>query len=91
VADTGIGIPAEHRQRVFERFVRLPEARFREGEGTGVGLAVVADLMHVHGGAVTVDETPGGGSTFTAWLPLATRVTAPPRSRPGAGSAPAAG
>ncbi|HEY3377296.1 MAG TPA: ATP-binding protein [Armatimonadota bacterium] len=69
IADTGIGIPAEDVTRIFERFFRVDKARSRASGGTGLGLAIVKHLVESHGGKVTVDSTPGLGSTFTFTLP----------------------
>jgi anti-anti-sigma factor len=71
VADTGIGIPAEHITRVFDRFWRAPGARDRTAAGSGVGLAVVRDLVLSHQGRVEVDSRVGEGSRFSVHLPLA--------------------
>ncbi|MGZ3182022.1 MAG: ATP-binding protein [Telluria sp.] len=70
VADTGVGIPAEHLGRVFERFQRIEGARSRTHEGSGIGLALVRDLVELHGGAIGVDSAVGAGTTFTVRLPL---------------------
>jgi signal transduction histidine kinase/FixJ family two-component response regulator len=87
VSDTGIGIPEEHRERVFERFHRVPGARSRSHEGSGIGLALVADLVAAQGGEVSVADNPAGaGTTFTVALPLAGSdgaVTAQPSSLAG--------
>ena len=71
VADTGEGIPAEHLERLFERFYRVDKARSREMGGTGLGLAIVKHLARAHGGEVTVQSKLGEGSTFTIKLPKA--------------------
>jgi serine phosphatase RsbU (regulator of sigma subunit)/anti-sigma regulatory factor (Ser/Thr protein kinase) len=72
VIDTGIGIPPEHRDRVFERFHRVPDARSRSHEGSGIGLALVADLIGAQGGSVELAPgADGAGTTFTVTLPLA--------------------
>jgi two-component system OmpR family sensor kinase len=71
VADSGPGLSPEHAERVFERFYRVDTSRSRSRGGTGLGLAVVAALVAVHGGRVEVAETPGGGATFRVRLPLA--------------------
>lgn len=76
VADTGIGIPAEHLVRVFERFHRVDKARDRERGGTGLGLAIVKHLVQVFEGRVEVESEVDRGSTFRVRLPLA--ETAPP-------------
>jgi anti-anti-sigma factor len=70
VADTGTGVPAEELPRLFERFHRVRGARARSNEGSGIGLALVAELVALHGGAITADSTPGVGTTLTVTLPL---------------------
>lgn len=69
VKDTGIGIPAEHIPRLFERFYRVDKARSRELGGTGLGLAIVKHLVLAHHGAVWVESEPDAGSTFWFSLP----------------------
>lgn len=69
VEDTGIGIPAEHRERVFERFYRVDAHRSRQTGGTGLGLAIVKHLVQLMGGTVGVGAAVGGGSVFTVVLP----------------------
>jgi signal transduction histidine kinase len=71
VDDDGPGIAPEHRQRVFERFVRLDEARDRDGGGAGLGLAIVAEVAALHGGEARVLESPLGGARFEVRLPRA--------------------
>jgi len=68
VADTGIGIPAEHLHRIFERFYRVDKARSRELGGTGLGLSIVKHLVSAMGGEVHVESTVGIGSRFTVKL-----------------------
>ena len=72
VRDTGVGIPPEERERVFERFHRIESTRGRTYEGTGIGLALVQELVKLHGGRVHVESTLGAGSTFTVSIPLGT-------------------
>jgi DNA-binding NtrC family response regulator len=72
VRDTGVGIPEEHRERVFERFHRIEGTHARTYEGTGIGLAFVQELVRLHGGDVRVDSTLGQGSTFTVRIPRGT-------------------
>jgi two-component system sensor histidine kinase BaeS len=67
VSDTGPGIPADELPHVFERFWRGAGAG--RSAGSGIGLAIVAELTRAHGGRVTVDSTPGHGATFTVLLP----------------------
>lgn len=69
VADDGPGIPETDRARVFDRFVRLDTDRSRDGGGTGLGLPIVAEIVNAHGGSVTIDERPGGGTRVTVVLP----------------------
>lgn len=69
VCDTGVGIPEEERDRVFERFHRLENPRSRTYEGTGIGLALVQELVKLHGGTVRLESAIGAGSTFTVSIP----------------------
>ncbi|TDU69312.1 PAS domain S-box-containing protein [Prosthecobacter fusiformis] len=68
VRDTGAGIPLEAQARLFERFYRVQGTQGRSFEGTGIGLALVNELVKLHGGDVTVESQPGQGSTFTVHL-----------------------
>jgi two-component system phosphate regulon sensor histidine kinase PhoR len=70
VRDTGEGIPAQHLERLFERFYRVDRARSREMGGIGLGLAIVKHLARAHGGEVTVTSELGKGSVFTIELPV---------------------
>jgi two-component system phosphate regulon sensor histidine kinase PhoR len=72
VADTGIGIPQADRARIFERFYRVDKARSRVLGGTGLGLAIAKHLVLAMGGEISVESTPGVGSTFHVRLPRAT-------------------
>jgi len=67
VADNGPGVPEELRERVFDPFFTTK----RDGEGTGVGLALCRTIAKAHGGGIAVEATPGGGATFVVRLPLA--------------------
>ena len=69
VHDNGDGIPAQHLERLFERFYRVDRARSRDMGGTGLGLAIVKHLALLHRGEVTVTSELGKGSTFTIHLP----------------------
>lgn len=69
VDDDGTGIPAEQREQVFERFVRLDEARSRDAGGTGLGLAIVAETAVAHGGTAVATDRPGGGARLRVRLP----------------------
>jgi PAS domain S-box-containing protein len=70
VSDTGTGIPAHEVPRLFERFHRVEGAEGRSHEGSGIGLAMVHELVQLHGGSVGAVSTLGKGSTFTVTLPL---------------------
>jgi two-component system phosphate regulon sensor histidine kinase PhoR len=76
VRDTGEGIPAQHLERLFERFYRVDRARSREMGGTGLGLAIVKHLARAHGGEVKVTSELGQGSTFEIDLPGANGISA---------------
>ena len=69
VSDSGVGIPAEHLPRIFERFYRVDPARSREAGGTGLGLAIVKHLVEAHGGRVVAESPPGRGTTVRATFP----------------------
>lgn len=71
VTDDGTGVPADQRDRVFGRFVRLDDARTRDAGGTGLGLAIVAKVVASTRGSVQVDDAPSGGARFTVTLPAA--------------------
>jgi signal transduction histidine kinase len=69
VADTGVGIPESALPRMFERFHRVEGARGRSHEGSGIGLALVQELVRLHGGTIGVQSVPGEGATFTVEIP----------------------
>lgn len=71
VEDDGDGIPAQHLERLFERFYRVDRARSRDMGGTGLGLAIVKHIALLHGGEITVTSELGKGSIFTIHLPKA--------------------
>ena len=75
VSDHGEGIPPQIREHIFERFWRADSSRTRETGGTGLGLAIVAGIVDSLHGTVEVGDTPGGGATFTVYLPLAAEAT----------------
>ncbi|MGW5065473.1 ATP-binding protein [Streptomyces cyaneofuscatus] len=71
VRDDGAGVPEDERERIFERFVRLDDARSRDDGGAGLGLAIARDVATRHGGTLTVHRAPEGGAAFRLWLPRA--------------------
>jgi signal transduction histidine kinase/DNA-binding response OmpR family regulator len=70
IRDTGVGIPSEETPRIFERFHRVEGVRGRSIEGSGIGLALVQELVRLQGGRITVVSEQGAGATFTISLPL---------------------
>ena len=88
VADTGIGVPATEMPRLFERFHRIETARARSTEGSGIGLAMVKELVGLHGGSITAQSTEGAGTTITVRLPIgAGHLPAEALATPGSGRA----
>jgi PAS domain S-box-containing protein len=72
VSDTGTGIPADELPRMFERFHRVEDARGRSYEGSGIGLALVSELVKLHGGSIRVESALGKGTTFFVGIPKGT-------------------
>jgi PAS domain S-box-containing protein len=72
VADTGVGIPQAEISRVFERFHRVENSQGRSYEGSGIGLALVREVVELHRGAIAVESQLGVGSTFTVRVPFGT-------------------
>ena len=70
VADSGIGIPEDYQERVFERFYRVDKARSRETGGTGLGLSITRNVILMHHGAIRLLSKEGEGATFTVRIPL---------------------
>ncbi|MBL9105325.1 MAG: response regulator [Myxococcales bacterium] len=94
VIDSGIGIPREAQARVFERFHRLEGSRGRTHEGTGIGLALVQELVKLHAGSIAVESAVDVGSTFTVEVPLGSAHLPPEQVHAAptrASSSPAAG
>ena len=77
IVDHGEGVPAQIREKIFQRFWRADSSRTRETGGSGLGLAIVSSIVSAHNGHVDVVETPGGGATFRVALPLASSSAAP--------------
>ena len=70
VADTGIGIPEEQQEEIFERFFRADPSRNRGAGQVGLGLSIAKWIVEAHGGHISVQSSPGEGSTFTVKLPI---------------------
>ncbi len=91
VRDSGVGIAEADKARIFERFVQGPEAVRPGARGSGIGLAIVRELVEQHGGDIAVHDAAGGGSIFRVRLPVAADqapVAAPPAPPPGPARAP---
>jgi signal transduction histidine kinase/DNA-binding response OmpR family regulator len=71
VSDTGIGIEPADIERIFDRFHRVQRAAARAHEGSGIGLALVRELVTIHGGSITASSTPGEGTMFCVRIPMA--------------------
>lgn len=69
VRDTGVGIPAQDLDRIFDRFHQVRENTANQNQGVGIGLALAKELVEHHGGRITVKSTPGAGAEFSVWLP----------------------
>lgn len=69
VKDTGIGIPEDHQSRIFDRFHRVENTGGRSQEGSGIGLAMVKELVKLHQGIIEINSKPGEGSTFSVTIP----------------------
>ena len=72
VSDTGVGIPAKHIDRIFERFYRVDKSRSRKVKGTGLGLSIVKHGVLYHNGTVRAESKENSGTVFTVELPLRT-------------------
>ena len=70
VRDTGMGIPAEEQEHVFERFFRTTGATEQAIQGTGLGLAISKGIVHAHGGNITLASSEGEGATFRVSIPI---------------------
>jgi len=71
VQDNGVGIPQPYQEKVFEKFFRVPQGERHDVKGHGLGLSYVAEVLHQHGGTVTLDSEPGHGTTVHLILPAA--------------------
>ena len=91
VADTGIGIAPGEISRLFQRFHRVEGARSRSYEGSGIGLALVRELVAMHGGSIGVESIEGKGSVFTVEIPAGASHLSPDRIAPRGSEAPRAG
>jgi len=71
VSDTGIGIPAEYHDKIFERFRQVEDSKTRLYGGNGLGLAITKKLVELMGGKIRLESEPGKGSTFYFTMPCA--------------------
>jgi signal transduction histidine kinase len=86
VADDGPGVPAEAREKIFDRFYRHDNDRGRHSGGSGLGLPIAAEIARAHGGFITVSDTAGGGATFAFTIRTETTI-APDTGMPAASNA----
>ncbi len=70
IKDTGIGIPADQLDKIFDRFYQVDSSQTREYEGSGLGMALAKELVTLHHGRILAESTEGKGTSFTVWLPL---------------------
>ncbi len=89
VADTGIGIPLDHQDTIFDKFVQADASNTRRSGGTGLGLAICRDLVALMGGQIGFTSQPGLGTTFTLTLPMPRTAQALSEAEPTAAKAPA--
>ena len=81
VSDTGVGVPAHEIPRLFDRFYRVEGTQARTHEGSGIGLALVQELVKLHGGSIEAASTPGRGTTFRVRIPFGTSHLPPQHLR----------
>ncbi|WP_300579065.1 ATP-binding protein [Phenylobacterium sp.] len=89
VADTGIGIPLDHQDTIFDKFVQADASNTRRSGGTGLGLAICRDLVALMGGKIGFASQPGQGTTFTLTLPMPRTAPASAGAEPAAAGPPA--
>jgi len=70
VSDTGPGVPADEREKIFTKFYQIAEVNGENSKGTGLGLALSKALVELHGGKIWIESEPGRGSTFLFTLPV---------------------
>lgn len=85
VSDTGIGIPPDHRERIFAKFYRIPDSRVEQQPGTGLGLSIAREIVRMHGGTIRVDSDASRGTKFSVELPACSTVGALAQKEPSYG------
>jgi signal transduction histidine kinase len=78
VCDTGVGIPAHERRRVFDAFYQIDQSSTREVGGAGLGLSIVKRIVEAHQGTIEVESNDPQGTVFVVSLPVSPRSTIPP-------------
>ena len=82
MTDTGPGIPAMHRERIFDRFYRIDSGRSRDTGGVGLGLSTAAEIIRFHEGTINVMSQPGGGTVIRVVFPGIVGQAEPPEPEP---------
>jgi signal transduction histidine kinase len=76
VRDSGIGVPGDHKAKIFEKFHQVKQGKKMSGQGVGLGLAICRSIVEAHRGRIWVEDNPGGGSVFYFEIPVMVRMEA---------------